>query len=404
MLELEFLTDDQRLIDLATAYWSRSPDAKWTYKLTEIQQTFGFGHGQVPSTVASNCVARLSTVRCPECGLGKPVRSRADFEYARKTEHRRRSGSDASKDICRTCRDNRVRLELAARQAAVRAAEARLNAWVDALDDEPPTRRYASMSLREAFLLDGLLRYAGDAHRAEDLSAWSAGMPKLCDTEEDTRAVFKELYDANWLAPSPSTPLDAFSVSPSGEPTTDVLRVKWKLATDSDDGQPLSLLQYAQAIERDATAAELHPIWEWVCLCELRAHFAFCQRKWHWPRGWTDATQKSLLDLLTECSLGTAKTVIWKCFKNLAAELQRRDRHPAHVYNMMPGSFLTTFDYYQARGWKIEPWRPLSSALYSQHLFNRVMGGGAQFYDSGTGKGFLGRGGRPTLGGPMRPD
>ena len=384
MFTLEFSTDDLHLIALATAYWSRAEGRNWDYKLSEVESTFSKGRGKVLPAVAAVCIARLDSHQCTDCAQGIPMRSRADADFALKKSRWRRRATESG-PICAACRDLRVARDMERRRAAVRASHELIAAHRAAFIDGPPERDYEAMTLREAFLLAGMLRYAGDAWRAPALSAWSTGLPPLCDTEADTRAVFDELYACGWMTPSPDSPSEAFSVSAGGVLEIDVLRVGWVFAADAGGRPASSLLGVAQSIEASASGAELHAIWQWVCLSELRAQFAHCQREEKWPGHWSDALQRNLLELLEVCPLGPAKTILWKCIRFLTADLHARKRPVPHTYNMLPGNLLRTFDLYQSRGWNITSWRPLSSALYSQHLFNHVMGGGPELYDIGTG-------------------
>lgn len=398
MLRLDFSTDniDSTLKELAEAYWALDDDGQWKSKVAAIERKFGVKQGQTKQQVAGICVAIATVHNCDTCSRPFHVRARADFEGAQKIAYRRARGFNADL-VCARCEDEKYQAKLAAlvdeqnrmrlaAAAAARATDLKIENWLGSLANTPLERSYQSMTLREAFLLDGLLRYAGDAWHEHQLEAWSANRLELCDLEVDIRHVYRELHAAGWLMPHPNSPTGAFTLGSDDSVVVDELRVDWVVAADVDGLPYQSLLDFANAVQRHATSAELYAIWQWVGLCELRAHFATCYEECHFrSRGWTAAVHNSVIRLLDECSLGVAKTVMYKSFNYLAIQLQKRQRPAAHIYNMLPGNMLETADYWRSRGWQFKSWRPLSSSIYSRHLFNRVMGGGEECYDKVTG-------------------
>ena len=248
------------------------------------------------------------------------------------------------------------------------------------------------MGLRDAFLLEGMLSYAGDAWRGSILDGWERHQLLLCSDLDECRSVYEELYRSGWLSPSPNSPLDAFTVEAGDVVGIDALRVNWTLAADLN-GEPYeAILTAATNVLRGANAAELMPLWKWVSLCELHAHFNYCHKYWKFrSRGWTPTIESNLTRLLDGCSLGVAKSVMWKCFKHLAAELQKGSRPAAHTYNMLPSNFQRTYDHWCANGWPILPWQRRVSAesVYTSLMFDRVLGGGTDFYNHLTGSGLV---------------
>jgi hypothetical protein len=336
---------------------------------------------------------RASGYLCPECMRATPISARSELDSLKKASRWIGYGNVPSPLICTDCLKTRRQQEVAAAKAALQKKEQQITAWLQGVDRKHAGVDYGAIQPRHAFLLSGLLRYAGDAWDGEILCAWEQYQPLLCDIEEDVRSVFEELYNAEWLMPHANSPLDAFSVDQSGEVCVDALRVNWALSPDVHSRPSSSILEFAQTSLQQASPEQLRSIWEWVCMCELRGHFAYCHQTWQFrSRGWTPAVEGNLSQLLSECSLGVAKTLMWKCFKHLASELQKRVRSPQHTYNMLPGSFQRTYDYYRVNGWSIEPWRRRALSqepIYTSHLFNRLLSGGIVHYNELIGNDFI---------------
>ena len=132
------------------------------------------------------------------------------------------------------------------------------------------------MGIRHAFLLGGLLRYAGDAWHGERLAPWKQSCRLLCDDVDDTRGVYRELHAAGWLNLSADSPLSAFELGPAATPSFDALEVSWSIAADRTGGLPSQILDFAQSTLEGANGAELRPIWEWVSF--VRASKLLCVR------------------------------------------------------------------------------------------------------------------------------
>lgn len=392
MIKLEFLTDDERLVALATAYWALNDAGGWLHaKVSTLEAMFSVPRGRMHQYVGQACVAKSLEPYCSHCGASAIFNSRTEVESIKKRLQRSASPRFGWSRICMECRAGAKAKQQAAHEAQLRANQAVLSAWLNQAECNR-SKDYRGMGLREAFLLEGLLSYAGDAWQGQLLDGWEQHQLQLCRDLDDCRNVYEELYLSGWLNPSPNSPLDAFTIEAGDVVGFDVLRVNWTLASDLGGEPHEAILAAAANVLRQASAAELMPLWQWVSLCELRAHFSYCHEHWEFrSRGWTPTIDGNLARLLEVCSLGAAKSIMWKCFRYLASELHRGKRPAAHIYNMLPGSFQRTYDHWRANGWPIHPWERRVSAepVYTSLLFDRVLGGGTDFYNRLTGSGLV---------------
>ncbi len=389
MLTLKLRTTDEHLISLTKAYWLQDSSGKWLHKITALETMYNVPKGRVHAVVSGASTASDPELTCPTCSSTFEFTTRSSYEDFLKRK-RIRSKYGKNMESCGACLTETAALQKTLKEAKIRAHDETIKNWLAESSQAEPSVDYAQISLKHAFLLDGLLRYAGDSWRDNQLDAWTLYKPKMCDTEEDIRTAYFELSLAGLLIPAANSPLDAFIVFNDQVIGVDELRVNWIIAADKGGAPCSALLRMTDDVQKKATPQELRPIWEWVSLCELRSQFSYCHDiKFKFrSKGWTDAIETSLLNLLAGCSLNTAKTVMWKCFNSLAVELQKRDKVAQHVYNMIPGSFQRTFDFYQAQGWKFfnRPRRDQASEpIYTGHLFDRILGGGTHFYNALSG-------------------
>lgn len=388
-IKLQFLTADERLIEIARVYWQVGEDGKWI-KTSEIENRFGISRGRVPSIVAPICLAYSSCVICTQCNrlLGFNSRTKLDEEL-RVIRKKNRGRYRYYEPICSACQEDLARRKLAAIAVKVRAAHLAIKSELDFIHEDPHTLDYHNMTLRQAFLLDGLLRSAGDCWRGESLDAWTDAKVKLCDTEEDIQSVYMELYRSGWLRPCSTNSLDLFTVRDDGQLVFDALKIRWTVAGDNSGLLFNDVLEIAESVQKQATSVQLRQIWEWVSLCELKGIFSWCYKKWEFrSKGWTPAMERGSLDLLSVCSLGAAKMIMTRCCKSIASELQRNVRPAAHTYNMLPGSLRRTLDFYVAKGWQIEPYHRRSGSaesIFTSHLFDRILNLGDFGYENLTG-------------------
>jgi len=393
MIKLEFLTDDKHLIALATTYWALDDAGGWLApKVSTLEAIFGVPRGRMHQYVSQACVAKSLEPYCSECGASAIFNSRTDAESIQKRLQRSVSPRFGWSPVCTDCRAGAKAKQRAANEAKLQAHHALQSAWLNETERNQSPKDYHSMSLRDAFLLEGMLSYAGEAWRGRLLDGWERHQTLLCSDLDACRNVYGELYRSGWLNPSPNSPLDAFTIEAGDVVEFDILRVNWTLAADLDGEPHDAILDAATNVLRQASAAELMPLWQWVSLCELRAHFNYCHKHWQFrSRGWTPTIESNLTRLLDGCSLGVAKSIMWKCFKHLASELHKGTRPAAHTYNMLPGSFQRTYDHWRANGWPIQPWQRRVSAesVYTSLLFDRVLGGGTDFYNRQTGVGLV---------------
>lgn len=387
-LSLITTTEDASLDALARAFWALDDGGKWVYRIAELAERFGEPVHSVHHVVRKVCQAYCTSVRCARGGEPLPVQSRSAYETM--VRNRPRPYGRATRLLCASCEREERAERIDEMQKAVERKRQAIDGWLEQMAGELHTKKYAEAPLKDAFFLDGLLRYAGDAWKGNRLDAQRASVPRLCPSDEDTARVYLYLFERGWISPANDSPHEAFVVGADGEVSIrDVALVNWILASDSEAEGHDGILNATEAILDDVPGAELSELWYWVGLCELRSQFNKLHDEFRFlSKGWTPGVEEGLRGLLRDCSLGHAMKIVYLSLRNLSVELQRRRYNAQHVYNMIPSSFRRQFDWHQANGYQFDPLPRLSppnEAVYTGLLFDKVMGGGKDLHIRLTG-------------------
>lgn len=265
MQTFKFTTSDEKFIALAKAYWQKDSSGKWLYKMIELETQYDIRKGKVHATVSGVCKMSDSELACPTCSNLFEFSTHTGYESSLELKKKYiRLGREI--ESCHECQMRAAVLQRAEEEAQNRRRDEIIKNWLLEPTQAEPLTDYTQIALKHAFLLDGLLRYAGDDWREDKLDAWVTNKPKLCDSEEDIRTAYFELHLAGLIAPSANSPLDAFIVYGDDVIGFDELRVNWTIASDTGGAPYSELLRLTDTVLRSATAKEMRPIWEWVSL------------------------------------------------------------------------------------------------------------------------------------------
>jgi hypothetical protein len=120
-LELKFLTEDARLIELARLYWELDHEGKhFPHQLKKLAPDFLVPANKILNTVLETCEAFSPEIACETCGRSRSYQSRRDYSEAQR--HFRRYGRWQCwecylEEERRRREDERRRRELAEQQA-----------------------------------------------------------------------------------------------------------------------------------------------------------------------------------------------------------------------------------------------------------------------------------------------
>jgi hypothetical protein len=99
-IRVEVQTEDQNLRELCEFYWDADEYGKFTYKVAELAEIYGFGSHEIARIVRENCTAFAPDQLCEWCNAPtKYFTSRSDAQYGG-----RRYGH-STPELCKTCSD-----------------------------------------------------------------------------------------------------------------------------------------------------------------------------------------------------------------------------------------------------------------------------------------------------------
>lgn len=393
---LKMQTTDQKKIELAKAYWSQNPDNSWCFDPEQVAKQFSISSNRIPSILSSVCEATHPELTCSgdECHEPRKFTSRSNFlkclNDARLKERRLRSLFLCAK--CRTLESENLR---AFRKERKEIATEKIKDWLNESTLKFHPKLYEDCPLQDAFLIDGLLRSAGDAWNGDQLDSWIAYQPHLCAIDVDSKDVYKHLYLNGWITPSANSPLDAFYIDDSDAVRFDFWRVRWLLAEDAFGVPHNHIINITSKILSEASSNAYADLWRWTCMRELHAHFIYCLCiKEISQTNWTAEVEKKLTKVLEVHSLAEAKSIMYFCFDNISADVKDNKNFKPYSSSQLANYFVSMSNRFHAMGRRVFVLKQRSpiktEAIYTNHLFDNILGGGDEFYFNLTGKQLVG--------------
>lgn len=388
MIIVTMRTEDEKMSELARAYWSQTPEGTWEFKSKELASRFSVSIYKLHSIVASVSNATHADLTCDGCEKDRKFSSRTFFsELLQEKFISVRLKRNAF--LCLECRNFEDTNQQAEEECQLRVTDQKIIDWIDENLMRLYPKSYENSPLLDAFLIDGLLRYAGDAWKGEQLDSWKSYEPHLCETKEGTIEIYQHLYSNGWIVPHANSPTEAFTVDSESNVQFDYLRVNWQLAPNEHERPFNQITTITETLLSKAKSEDLLELWQWTCLHELRAHFNYWHDRYDFgSRGWTEKIEEQLLGVLQDWSLAQAKSIVYFSIKDLTVLLQDRNYVRPHVHNMLAGKFSTLANRYRANGWNLTVQNRQSTrteAIHTSHLFDHVLGGGDELYYKLTG-------------------
>lgn len=390
MIILKMLTEDEKKNALAHAYWSQKSDGSWEFTPEELAKRFSSTSSRLPSIVATACTAIHAELVCHRCPEHRLLTSRTHLSRLLNDKRLLKIRPDSA-FLCVKCRKAERDAQKVEKIKQQEMADKKIANWRNENLENFHSKSYKNSPLLDAFFIDGLLGYAGDAWQGEQLASWAAYEPHLCAIDTDAIEVYQHLYLNGWIVPDARSPLDAIFVDEDGNVDFDFLRVRWLLAPDADGTPPNQILEITSAILFNAKSNAYLVLWQWTCLHELHAHFNYCKTKKRIDRlQWTQVIEQELAKVLEVHSLAQAKSIMYFCIDNLSNSLNDKKVAYLPAHNQLAGHLLLMSNRWHSSGRSIYvvPHRAPSGveAIYTSHLFDIVLGGGDELYFNLTGK------------------
>lgn len=404
-LELKFLTEDARLVELARLYWELDQEGKiFLHQVKNFAPDFSVPANKILDVVRESCEAFSPEIVCETCGRARSYRSRSDYSEAQK--HYRRYGSwqcwDCYLEEERQRREEeRKRREIAEQEAlALRRHRKELVEKVYAREEGQDYLLPTELSLTSAVYLLSSLKAGGSARTRLPHSFWeppTEGVegpdvlsPRIIKNISPTKAFNEKILDRlkarGLVAVSPESEPEAFEFYDDSIVGYDTEKVLWQLLPDVPaDERPSFVRQVEERLGRRE-----HKTWhdEWPRLWKKTAaaecvQFLVCTLS---DRGYSytpDAEASGLFDSLVDSySLAQVFKQVDKAVRDFD-DFARRQRWPMRAGRAV-GQLRNNVEYYRSQGWEIFAfrYRPASSprSAISKVFFDTVLGIGEDYF------------------------
>lgn len=374
-IDLEIYTDDPTEVAAIQAYWRLADDGEsWAETVAAIRSEYGLHQQEMTRLVREEASAVLLDVKCPNCGDGSLVTSRANFAEVRRLGN----------VLCKACR---MAAQIEKEYLAKKRAEERRAALLDAfpvLSADPVQVR--DLSLFTAVTLHALFSDPAleDAGLTTPTGIWPKDRPwapgslhydyerRLLHADPP---VMRSHYDshADAFEWEDDAPTGSFYL---GQASYYLLGPELELRA-----RPASLLRELNRTFREgpwpeAWFGQWRELWDELSLSYASTYLGMKLGEHHLEMKQGDGTRAALADALATFTLGQVFNFIYRAAKDSAAYFQRGGVNKRQAANSTVGRISASADRARANGWEIKsfgkPWNLPLSAI-GETFFGKVM-------------------------------
>jgi hypothetical protein len=404
-LELKFLTEDARLVELSRLYWELDQEGKrFPHQLKELAPRFSVSANNILDTVRESCVASSPAVTCEMCGNPRSYKSRSDYSEAQRHYRRHHSWQcwDCYREEDRRRRDDeRRRRELAEQQALTLRRQRK--ELIEKAYTRQEGRDYllpTELSLTSAIYLLSSMKTGGPVRTRRPHSFWEpltesveepdVLSPRIIRNISPTKAFDEEILDRlkarGLVAVSAESEPEAFEFHDDSIVGYDSEKVLWQILPDVPAGErPSFVRQVEERLGRREYKNwhdECPRLWKKIAVEEC-IQFLVCTLNDCGYSYTPDAEASDLFgSLIDNYSLAQVFRQTDKATRDFA-DFARQQRWPMRAGRAV-GQLQGNVEYYRSRGWEIFAfrYRPMSPARspVSKIFFDTVLGIGEDYF------------------------
>jgi len=404
-LELKFLTEDTRLVELARLYWELDREGKtFPHQLKYLALGFSVPANKILGTVLETCEAFSPEIACETCGRSRSYRSRSDYSEARR--HYKRYGSWQCWD-CYLEEERKRREEERRRREQAEQQELTLGRHRKELirkayrrDEGRDYLLPAELSLTSAVYLFSGMKAGGSVRPHRPRSLWeppTVGFeesdvfsPRIIRDISPTKAFDEEILDRlrarGLVAVSPESEPEAFEFYDDSIVGFDTEKVQWQILPDVPaDERPSFVNQVEERLGRREYKNwhdEWPQLWKKIAVAECLQFLVHTLNDCGYSYT-PDAEASDLFGSLTDnYSLAQMFRQIDKATKDFA-DFARQQRWPIRAGRAVE-QVRSNVEYYCSQGWEIfafsyRPACPVRSVI-SDVFFDTVLGLGEDYF------------------------
>ena len=368
-LQLEFLTDDEKVIQLCRQYWQCDESCKFPLTVAQLAKEYGLKSGDVSNLVYTNCNAYSDNKICPVCSEPTIFQNRTDYQQQCRWP--------SKAQVCTECQEKeakRVRDEQAALlEQKRRIINERFSIVSRAVNIQ-------ELSLEDAVYLLSFIRATG----SEDFSYFGPlehTTNKLSPLASYDYEIISHLC-GKYIFFHPDSSPEAFEFV-DGEPLSGyTYKVKWLLLTGKDiekTRQAITAIENAFRTQEDWPPKwheQKLALWKKVALEECLEYFKLVLEEHHLPFKPGEKTELTITNLLEQFSTAQVCSMIWSSVKNAVAFNVRQQVTKIHAANTVIGRMQSYAERAIAEGWTVKPSHRdfrCPQSIVSQVLFNTAL-------------------------------
>jgi|ERR1041384_4122278 hypothetical protein len=382
LIQLEFLTSDDNLIQICTLYWAQDDQGNFAYKLTDLAKMQNLSSREFSKFVGQYCRALSTNNVCSGCGAPYVYKNRSDFQ-----QWIRYHQDDW---LCATC----IEQERTRQKALQIEEEERQRAFIDTTFSsvERTPIDLSQLTFEHAIYLLSLVRIAA----SEDFThimPLHLTVARLAPTENFTYDVIRQLFQHKLIYISSKSSIDAF-VFENGDIERFYLdRVSWDLPISSKSQNSQGLIEELEAVFRNGNwpeswRNEWRALWKKIALQECLQYLEVGLNEHDLSLNPGEKTYLVLNGALEQYSVAQIYNMIWRAVRDAAAFYVRERVSKQHAANTVIGSIQRQADRAKAEGWDLKPYRRdfrCPQSMISQVLFDTALQIGERGFNSPPG-------------------
>lgn len=378
LIQLEFLTDNEEIINICEEYWDMDENLKFRQSVASIAKAFGLKSNQTSKFVAQHCNAKSTIIKCAGCGEPYIFSNRSDFQYQQRS-------SNTATWICSNCERAERQREIE-EQKVIEEQKRFLIREEFSLEKQNRKLDIHSMSLENAVYLLSLVRL-GASEDLDFVRPFSSISQSLSPSQEYSYEIIKQLFRENLIFVHPNSHPDAFIFDGINISRFYTGHVMWALPIDSSSERPKELIINLESMFSimdwpENWHEEWSSLWKKIALEECLEYLNICLEDHGLSFMPGEKTILVFKNVLVNFSVSQTYSMIWRAAKDAAAFYVRKNVSKNHAANTVVGSIQRYSERAKAEGWDVTKYgrdRRCPQSLISQVFFNTVL----QIGDSG---------------------
>jgi DNA-directed RNA polymerase subunit M/transcription elongation factor TFIIS len=304
LVHLEFLTDDENLIQLCTLYWQIDQVGTFAYKVADLARNFGLSTNELSKRVKNSCKALSTANFCDECGTAYVYSSRTDIQNLLRYPTRLW--------VCEDCTKRKEAREKAV-QAALIERKRKLVQQIFSLDqmEEIDAR---TLTLEDIIYLISVVRLGA----AEDFS-FIRPLRSITDLLSPRRRfdydILKRLYRKGVIFVHPNSDIEAFKFEGEECKSFDLDKVFWMLSAGINGISAQRFIADAEDLLKtdewpEVWREEAYILWKQIVLEECLQYLEMVLEEHKLPFNPGEKTHLMFRQLLEEYSVAQAYNFI----------------------------------------------------------------------------------------------